>query len=313
MNDQRFPHRVAVGKARYAACGVSNAEQQMARHWYCTNICHIVRCLHCRREIGKCSDSDILEKNQQCCHKANPLNEEMDRDEYRGEKPRNADFDALYKRVSSFYHFWPMRIAGPYADCLAKAGFYTDGPAKECICFACGLSLDLWENLTNDTDKTSPIVQHALYSPACQYLHSFVGKRWISDAIKTFTSPVSRYGIEPKMTMLIRAHSYGDCNWEEGEMTFAVYDERIYTYEEFLEKLTKFRAKGEVDPSLQDSPVPEETETLQNILECKVCLTNRVTVAFRPCAHLVCAFCSRQLVTCPLCRKSIKKKLYLYF
>lgn len=74
-----------------------------------------------------------------------------------------------------------------------------------------------------------------------------------------------------------------------------------------------------------DRPAPLDDEQLMVKLECKVCLTQKASVACLPCGHLVmCNWCAEQLIPphrndrttpadrnaqCPMCRKRVKQRV----
>ncbi len=70
--------------------------------------------------------------------------------------------------------------------------------------------------------------------------------------------------------------------------------------------------------SPQSSPslsTPEPTREDSADLICKICMSNRVNVAFVPCGHtMACSECSTNLKgkPCPMCREPIRKQLRLF-
>ena len=48
-------------------------------------------------------------------------------------------------------------------------------------------------------------------------------------------------------------------------------------------------------------------------VECKVCLSMPVRIAFQPCGHACCCqTCADQITQCPLCRASIQNSIIVY-
>ena len=50
------------------------------------------------------------------------------------------------------------------------------------------------------------------------------------------------------------------------------------------------------------------------IKDCSICLTNEKNIAFIPCGHVcTCVDCGYKVAQCPICRKTIKKVLRIYY
>lgn len=62
-----------------------------------------------------------------------------------------------------------------------------------------------------------------------------------------------------------------------------------------------------------DQATTADTNTLTN-LRCKVCLDAKVQVAILPCAHVTtCLTCTVKLKNCPICRRTIKDFMVVFF
>ena len=58
----------------------------------------------------------------------------------------------------------------------------------------------------------------------------------------------------------------------------------------------------------------EEVRRLREARLCKVCLDEEVSMAYIPCGHIVtCVQCAVALEDCPLCRKTIKGTVRIFF
>lgn len=60
--------------------------------------------------------------------------------------------------------------------------------------------------------------------------------------------------------------------------------------------------------------VMQENEKLKDMKLCKICMDNELCMTFLPCGHLAtCEDCAKTLLTCPVCRRGIDKKVKIFW
>ncbi|GJQ74489.1 hypothetical protein Trydic_g21358 [Trypoxylus dichotomus] len=148
-----------------------------------------VICIFCGVEIAhwERGDSPIEEHRK---HSPNcKLLQALETDALRRRPPRGEDecgcviggkskvnkFESLEARFATFDD-WPISMKQS-GKAMAQAGFYYTGNGDKAICFSCGLGVHKWE----ETDD--PWVEHAKWSPYCQYILKEKGQKFVQDVL----------------------------------------------------------------------------------------------------------------------------------
>ena len=87
-------------------------------------------------------------------------------------QPKHPEYAVELARIGSFKNWPKVDIQSP--ETLARAGFFYVGYSDMCKCFFCDIGLRNWE------DPDDPWVQHARWSPECDYLKMCKGEDYIS-------------------------------------------------------------------------------------------------------------------------------------
>ncbi|XP_050395257.1 baculoviral IAP repeat-containing protein 3 isoform X1 [Patella vulgata] len=137
-----------------------------------------VRCAFCDGVLKnwKCTDDPWTEHNVKFPHCLFVQHKADFVERYRP-KPtgitKYIDFTKEENRLNSFVN-WPNSRQSP--ESLARAGFYYLSNGDMVQCFACRCILKFWEN------EDDPWIEHAKWSPDCQYLQMCLGKDIFGDS-----------------------------------------------------------------------------------------------------------------------------------
>ncbi|KAH3736537.1 E3 ubiquitin-protein ligase XIAP-like [Dreissena polymorpha] len=254
-----------------------------------------------------------------------------------GYRARHERLRSLQARLDTFTN-WPSHLAQrPYQ--LAEAGLYYTGVDDHCRCFACDGGLRKWE------PGDDPWIEHCRWFPACPHAIATKGRDFIdliqlsadqaadhnaSEPQEEIASPMARISIEDSVVQRITDRYdtmlNGSMGFSHEDIKQAVLEivqqgstspnvEDIVTQIEIITErnanLQEFRTSQNVEQT--EDGLLEENNRLKRILVCIICKTNQVNILFLPCTHhKVCLECSRDIHSCPVCKRTIKDKIRTY-
>lgn len=185
--------------------------------------------------------------------------------------PAHPKYATVQSRLGTFKD-WPISLKQKPKD-MAEAGFFYTGKGDKTVCFYCGLGTKDWE----DTDD--PWIEHAKWSPKCDYL-------------------VLKLGDEMKNGLSLEVRS------KETESSGAKKE----SVEKHLGNGESAKQKTEESQISRDSGASAGSSKVI----CKVCYDQEVDIALVRCGHTVCKNCFTALDKCPICRQPIDGYVRLY-
>ncbi|KAK3096447.1 hypothetical protein FSP39_000247 [Pinctada imbricata] len=182
---------------------------------------------------------------------------------------------------------------------MADAGLYYTYHDDSVRCFQCGIGLSGWEA------EDDPYVEHARWSPQCEYIIAKKGRQFIQ---------LVQEAVESQS--MIGGHLTGQLIMEE-ILSMEESGERTQAHSDGNGRRGCVETDGpQAATSSSDlrSKLVEENQAYKDMTTCKICTTEPVGIVFLPCGHLVCCpQCAPALKKCPMCRKPVKGTVRVSF
>jgi baculoviral IAP repeat-containing protein 7/8 len=210
-----------------------------------------------------------------------------------------------YRYRLSTFSGWDLANVSPFD--LAAANFVQNShfsAPKDCVmCLECDLSLYQW----NEEDK--PIEEHKRYRPECLFVRSFADA--LDEITPTKEEIVDKWKTNPFAKDFIKLDFYTDHEINE------VFHHRLNKSFKFFNSIDEmfryFLVYFKVKKGNTNDAISLESEKGSEDLLCKICLTNKTSMAFFPCGHLTCGACAKKLEKCPICNKNYIRSYRVYF
>ncbi|XP_052251199.1 death-associated inhibitor of apoptosis 2-like [Dreissena polymorpha] len=188
--------------------------------------------------------------------------------------PKYPHFSTVPQRLKSF----GATILAVSTKLLSVAGFFLvrNGGEDATRCHHCGIGLRHW------SPEDDPWVEHARFSPKCEYLLSVKGHEFVN------------------LIQLAVKYSSDKTNGTANQLGNT---SSTNSYKSSLEpKVAKTR---------QD--LMRENSELHSIMKCMYCTSKEVSIVFLPCGHLIsCDGCGKEQRMCKICGSSIKGTVRTY-
>ncbi|KAH3736388.1 hypothetical protein DPMN_042951 [Dreissena polymorpha] len=254
-----------------------------------------------------------------------------------GYRARHERLRSLQSRLDTFTN-WPSHVTQRPQE-LAEAGLYYTGIDDHCRCFACDGGLRKWEQ------GDDPWIEHCRWFPACPYAREVKGRDFIdliqlsadqaaeqnasapqqdmtnSLAAVSMEDPVVQRIVDRHDSMLKENMGFSDDEIKQAVVELVQQGNKTPSIEDIVTQIEVIAERNAVSRDFQiiqnvqqtEDEMMEENIRLKGILMCCMCRTNHVNILFLPCTHLkVCLECSRNLQSCPLCKRQIKDKIRTY-
>ncbi|KAH3736359.1 hypothetical protein DPMN_042922 [Dreissena polymorpha] len=254
-----------------------------------------------------------------------------------GYRARHERLRSLQSRLDTFTN-WPSHVTQRPQE-LAEAGLYYTGIDDHCRCFACDGGLRKWEH------GDDPWIEHCRWFPACPYAREVKGRDFIdliqlsadqaaeenaSAPQEDMTNSLAGMSIEDPLvqrivdrhdSMLKESMGYSEEDIKQAVLELVQQGNKTPSIEDIVTQIEVIAERNAVSRDFQiiqnvqqtEDGMMEENIRLKGILMCCICGTNHVNILFLPCTHLkVCLECSRNLRSCPLCKREIKDKIRTY-
>ncbi|KAL7678194.1 hypothetical protein ACOME3_004420 [Neoechinorhynchus agilis] len=157
-----FKCHVSIGNwcHQFREIGVDGSDYPLVRHYEESPHCeYLKKCLNERKIL----DGRIMDSSAKSTR---PESETSLISSIINKRPHNVLMSSFEQRMLSFQR-WP-KSAKQNADVLSNGGFFYEGKDDAVRCFYCDVTLADWEH---DDD---PIIEHAKYSPNCDFLRNYV-------------------------------------------------------------------------------------------------------------------------------------------
>ncbi|XP_033740086.1 death-associated inhibitor of apoptosis 1-like [Pecten maximus] len=245
------------------------------------------------------------------------------------DKPKYPAYAVLTVRISSFGGWSGKQIP----RLMAEAGLVYAGYADYTRCFFCGGGLRNWE------DGDDPWIEHARWFPRCGYLRQSKGIDFIrlvherlaaGDQVneksdektpsKKCQSPTEQLLSDKEVEDLPAFQSVVQQGYSPDQVRQVVRDlwdkgkSDIHSTDILLEiyRINEGECNGPTDgvpntdnddsEELEIRRLEEENRRLKREKMCRICEEEDASIAFLPCAHLVCChICAQAVRRCPVC------------
>ncbi|XP_052251191.1 putative inhibitor of apoptosis isoform X2 [Dreissena polymorpha] len=183
--------------------------------------------------------------------------------------PKYPNFSTVPQRLKSF----GAVVLAVSTQLLSVAGFYLvrNGGEDATRCYHCGIGLRHW------SPEDDPWVEHARFSPKCEYLLTMKGQEFVN------------------LIQLAVKYSFNTANSSTNQLGNT------------LSSSNNNNCSSEANVSKTRQDLVRENAELRSITKCTFCDCKEVSLVFLPCGHLIsCEACGKEQRICRICNQSIK-------